>query len=520
VFQEWKEQILTSNLGPPGDSLTAAPQRQQQQLGNGGGGAADQQTALGLAQQLNLLTQFMVQQESNRNKARESERQQKKAPYSKFEVAKLVGWAGVDRYDQLPEIWNEFLESDDPDDHREMLKSRMETWFRQKNKTMPKGIYFTKEQIKQITSVKFTPGGAIGVLESANQGVSIALCLPKTISSIQSIQRYESLYDEAKQNLTFKEVQRKEKGMPIEPPATLEELQKAVEVTLALVASLCGENDLFDKLFNLFVVLNGEYAEAVKGTILPETIRHYFWAIFEEMRDFFNTTMKPQDFVPGKRRFYPMSCMDQVANKIRYAEEINRRTYPAEWRMIDEREAAARRNERQFKFNQNQFQGGGYITGVGGGGFGGGERRGGAGNQQGVTGGSAAAAKHVHQKIAQVMKPIWSALGPMVNLNAILTAANLRRTNLPVWNPAVNKDNENKLCYNHICGVCRFGDNCSFIHVKDGEINDGFASEFARKIKPGVDYILKQQNGGLKGGANIKMEKVPSEPDAKRARFG
>jgi hypothetical protein len=51
--------------------------------------------------------------------------------------------------------------------------------------------------------------------------------------------------------------------------------------------------------------------------------------------------------------------MDQVANKIRYAEEINRRTYPAEWRMIDEKEAAARRNERQFKFNQNQFQGGG-----------------------------------------------------------------------------------------------------------------------------------------------------------------
>lgn len=87
-----------------------------------------------------------------------------------------------------------------------------------------KGHLFTKEQMKQITSVKFTPGGAIGVLDYANQGLSIALCLPKTLSSIQSIQRYESLYDEAKQNLTFKEVQRKERGMPIEPPTTLDDL--------------------------------------------------------------------------------------------------------------------------------------------------------------------------------------------------------------------------------------------------------------------------------------------------------
>lgn len=222
-------------------------------------------------------------------------------------------------------------------------------------------------------------------------------------------------------------------------------------------------------------MLNGEYTDAVKGTILPETIRRYFWAIFEEMRDFFNTTMKPQDFVPGKRRFYPVLCMDQVANKIKYAEEITRRTCPAEWRMIDEREATARRNERQIKFNQNQFQGGGNGAGFGGGGNGAGnERRGGAGNQQGGLAGAAASVKHVHQKIAQVMKPIWTALGPVVNLNAILMAANLRRTNLPVWNPAVNKDNENNLCYNHIRGVCRFGleiTNSQRIKRKDSALN-------------------------------------------------
>lgn len=56
VFQEWKEQVLVSNLGPQEESPTGTPNQQQHQ-GNGGGGDVMQQSALGMAQQLNLLTQ-------------------------------------------------------------------------------------------------------------------------------------------------------------------------------------------------------------------------------------------------------------------------------------------------------------------------------------------------------------------------------------------------------------------------------------------------------------------------------
>jgi hypothetical protein len=64
------------------------------------------------------------------------------------------------------------LESEDHNDHQGMLESKMEAWFRRKGKAVPKGIYFTKEQMKHITSIKFSPGGAIGVLETAANGVS------------------------------------------------------------------------------------------------------------------------------------------------------------------------------------------------------------------------------------------------------------------------------------------------------------------------------------------------------------
>lgn len=186
--------------------------------------------------------------------------------------------------------------------------------------------------------------------------------------------------------MTLKEVHRKEKGLPIEPPSKLDKLQKNVEVTLALINSLVGENDLYQKLYDLYVVLNTEYTEAVKGTIYPETIRHYFWAIFEEMRDFFNNIMRPQDFAPGnKRLFFPVSTMNVVANRIKYAKEVSRRTYPVEWRMIDKREATQRCNERSGKLIQGQYQGvgGGGLggAGLGGGGIGGNERRGNFGNQ-------------------------------------------------------------------------------------------------------------------------------------------
>jgi hypothetical protein len=78
----------------------------------------------------------------------------------------------------LPPIWNQFLESDEPDDHRDMLKARMKAWFQARGKRMPMGIFFTREQLKLITVAKFAPGGPVGILASADSGVINLVCLP------------------------------------------------------------------------------------------------------------------------------------------------------------------------------------------------------------------------------------------------------------------------------------------------------------------------------------------------------
>jgi hypothetical protein len=77
----------------------------------------------GVQQQLNVMAHLMVQQESNRQFNMDAGRKKAKTVYSKYCVARLLGWAVVTQYNMLPPIWNQFLESDDPDDHWDMLKA-------------------------------------------------------------------------------------------------------------------------------------------------------------------------------------------------------------------------------------------------------------------------------------------------------------------------------------------------------------------------------------------------------------
>jgi hypothetical protein len=295
VFHEWAEGVRISNIGAADAQKhqgTPPQQEQQQQQAT-----ALQQQQLGMAHQLGLLLQYMAQQEACRQQST-AEKPKKGATWTKFKVARLCGLAELERYCDLPPIWNESLESNDPDDHHTMLMSRMEAWYRQERRKMPKGLYFTKEQMKQIVATKFLPGGAIGVPSTAMEGLS-NLTLPRSISAIHDQQRLESLLEEAKGNLTLKEIQHKDKGLQRQPPSMTEELTANTEATCALIHSLLGENDLCTKLYSIFMVLNGDYIESMKGTFKPDLIRDWFWAIFEEMREFFNASMTPGDFFDG-----------------------------------------------------------------------------------------------------------------------------------------------------------------------------------------------------------------------------
>jgi hypothetical protein len=510
TFREWAVHILNANLGPEEQAPTSPQEQGQQQHG------ADMHMAhAGVQQQLNMMAHLMVQQESNRQFNMEAGKKKSKTVYTKYTVARLLGWAGVTQYNMLPPIWNQFLESDDPDDHRDMLTERMKVWFEARGKRMPMGIYFTREQLKLITAAKFAPGGPVGILASADSGVTNLGCLPRSYAEIQAIKKYEAAADEARNNLTLRDVQKEQKGQPIVPPSTHAALLSNIEVTCAMVHSLVGKNDLYNKLLQIYVVLSSEYTEALSENFNGELCRDYSWAIMEEMCAFFNQRSAPEEFMRGCMVLFPTSTMSEVITQMRYVKPCKRRTYPVEWRILDNKEAQTRSLLQSYNSRGggagttggNGFGGasggggtGGALVGAGGSGrsAGGNQAQRGSGENQG--GGGENNTQHIHPMIAKVMAPLWKAVGHSLLINDILAAAGIRRTDLPTWRPAMQGD-RNMLCYNFVCGVCRFGNRCTFQHVLGATLGDGFANEFAQKVKIGVDYLAKNPPVGAQGGA-------------------
>lgn len=110
-------------------------------------------------------------------------------------------------------------------------------------------------------------------------------------------------------------------------------------------------------------------------------------------------------------------------------QKVGRVTYPAEWRLLDEKD------EREKRLVENYRAGGARGGGDFQGGFSGDRDGDGGGKIRAAQGGrglgapavDGAPTKHVHLMIVQVMKPVWAAHGPSVKFEDLLYyAANLQ----------------------------------------------------------------------------------------------
>jgi hypothetical protein len=62
----------------------------------------------------------------------------------------------------------------------------------------------------------------------------------------------------------------------------------------------------------------------------PDICYRIAWAIIDDGRSFFSTTMIQQDFLqPGA--FFPESLIESILPEVRYANQIQRANYPTEW---------------------------------------------------------------------------------------------------------------------------------------------------------------------------------------------
>jgi hypothetical protein len=159
-----------------------------------------------LEQMLIQQNQILMQQTAETARVQAAERAKKsntKDPYTRYELAKALGWAHLDQIEDLPPIWAQFLTSKAPDVHKNIIMERLKQWSNSTGIKIDPGLWLTKDQVKDIVELKFSPGEAVGLLSMAEVGLSNLGVLPRTHAEIATIRAFEEQEQKAQATMTI-----------------------------------------------------------------------------------------------------------------------------------------------------------------------------------------------------------------------------------------------------------------------------------------------------------------------------
>jgi hypothetical protein len=100
---------------------------------------------------------------------------------------------------------------------------------------------------------------------------------------------------------------------------------------------------------------------------------------------------------------------------------------------------------------------------------------------------------HLQPKIKVLIAPVYKKFGGKVIVQEVLVAANKRWEDLPILPRAQCKImGKNKMCWNYLCGSCKWGKNCMFArnHLPNKEVDDKFAEDVVKALKRRRDEII------------------------------
>ncbi len=140
--------------------------------------------------------------------------------YSKNNVAALKGYCGVVDPAKIPPIWDSFQQTKEIASRRHNLRVSMKKWAKQSGKEIDKAPFFTEQTIKDIVTLNFNPGEAVPTYASAQRGISILTCRPKTAHEVEIIKDNEEARRVTAHTTQFNEVRHRQKTPPSPPPDT------------------------------------------------------------------------------------------------------------------------------------------------------------------------------------------------------------------------------------------------------------------------------------------------------------
>jgi len=105
--------------------------------------------------------------------------------YDDHARAALKGFSNVPLDGGVKGIWGRFQASKKTQTHRQILKRKMEGWAKSKGIAIHEGFHLSKTVVDDLVDIKFNPGGAVVVYDSAEMGISPLLCLPKKSTEVE-----------------------------------------------------------------------------------------------------------------------------------------------------------------------------------------------------------------------------------------------------------------------------------------------------------------------------------------------
>ena len=298
--------------------------------------------------------------------------------YSENNVAALKGYCGVVDPRRIPSIWNGFQQTRELAQHRHNLRVGMMTWSKQTGMDIDKAPFFAKATNKDIVNLNFNPGKAVPTYLSAQRGLSILTCRPKSAHEVELIKDFKEARRATAHTAQFNEVHRHQKAQPSAPPDNYHNLCLSVNTFCALIWMLFEEEcNYYKGMLEIGDTLDLQEVHIIQESFTPDVCRRITWAILTDGRSFFNTVLVESQFRQRQRIKWPTSLIHKIVDDVRYAETIHRPMYPTEWVIAT--------NHTQIMGGGSGRGGGGRAGGAGGGGRGG---AGGGGRGQGnVSGG-------------------------------------------------------------------------------------------------------------------------------------
>ena len=250
--------------------------------------------------------------------------------YSRSHIAQLKGFCRSEDVHRIPAIWYTFSTMKDLDTYRNKIERQMERWGKEKGVEIDLGVYLEDKSLKAIAQLQFNPsGGGAGVAlaQSADKGLSILLCRPRSLVEIERVRDDEQAMATARSTVTVEQAKKLKSGVACKPPnGTYLEMKLLIGTFCGLLHALFGSGcDYYHELRKIHTAL-----------CAVDKCRRIVWAIIDDGRAFFRQKMSEADFSDPDGFTFPTSLLSAIYSDVRYAQVIERPFYPRAWMVVAE----------------------------------------------------------------------------------------------------------------------------------------------------------------------------------------